>query len=283
MPLRVATSGDESALWSLFDEIDRLDGYYPLTEAAVIAVRDGAGEGFVVTDGDDVVGFTHRRRTPEGWVVETAVHPACRPVQAHLALQAVVGDLGGASTRLWASDDETVSAARELGFVEGRQVIQLTRSLPIVDNPRLPDGVTVRPFRVGIDEDSFLEVNNAAFADHPDNGDWDREVLADRIGRPWFELDGFFMAWEGDDPVAVCWTKHHRGAVGEIYVIGVHPRAHRRGLGRAMTLIGFRYQHEVRGATTAMLYTEGSNDAALGLYSSLGFQTLRIKRGLTRF
>ena len=50
-----------------------------------------------------------------------------------------------------------------------------------------------------------------------------------------------------------------------------------------MTLIGFRHQHEVRGAATATLYTEGTNDAALSLYASLGFHTLRIKRGLTRF
>ena len=38
-----------------------------------------------------------------------------------------------------------------------------------------------------------------------------------------------------------------------------------------------------RDATTGMLYTEGTNEPALSLYASLGFQTLRIKRGLTRF
>jgi mycothiol synthase len=283
MPLRVATPGDEPALEELIREIERLDGYHPLTEEAILALRAGSGEGFVATAGSEIVGFAHRRPAGERVVIETAVHPSCRPVQAHLVIQAATADLGGLSAQLWASDDETLEAALELGFAERRAIVQLQRPLPIAEDPRLPEGVDVRTFRLGEDEDAFLEVNNAAFADHPDNGGWDRAELAGRTGRPWFDPEGFFLAWEAGEPIGVCWTKRHRGDVGEIYVIGVHPRAHRRGLGRALTLIGFRYQHDVRGAATAMLYTEGSNDPALALYASLGFGTLRIRRGLRRF
>ena len=55
MPLRSATPSDLDVLWRLLDDIDAADGYYPLTEAAVLAVRQGEGRGVVVTDGGVIV------------------------------------------------------------------------------------------------------------------------------------------------------------------------------------------------------------------------------------
>ena len=54
------------------------------------------------------------------------------------------------------------------------------------------------------------------------------------------------------------------------------------GLGRALTLTGFAYLSGVREASTGMLYAEADNEAGIALYRSLGFETLRELRGLSR-
>jgi len=102
------------------------------------------------------------------------------------------------------------------------------------------------------------------------------------MAEPWFRADGFLVHdgpadGPGDGPAgaidAFCWTKIHTDhdpPLGEIYVIGVDPDAHGRGLGRALTLGGLDWLAD-HGLTIGMLYVEADNDAAVGLYRDLGF------------
>ena len=57
-----------------------------------------------------------------------------------------------------------------------------------------------------------------------------------------------------------------------MYVVGVDPDTRGHGLGRALTLAGLHHLRE-QGLSSALLYVDADNTAAIGLYRSLGFAT----------
>ena len=183
-----------------------------------------------------------------------------------------------ATVQLWAHGDHPAAAAiaARLGFRRIRELRQLRRELtdpPAVPAP--PDGVRIRPFRVGLDESEFLRVNNAAFGWHPEQGGWTTEDITLRERESWFDPDGFLLAVDpADRLLGYHWTKVHPASgtepLGEVYVLGVDPSARGLHLGRMLTLAGLRHLYD-RGLRTTMLYVEADNDAAVRLYGNLGF------------
>ena len=82
-----------------------------------------------------------------------------------------------------------------------------------------------------------------------------------------------------------CWTKIHPAdppkepvALGEIYVIGADPCARASG-SAARSPSAASPRSRTRGITMGMLFVDGANEAAVGLYRSLGFVTHRLDRG----
>jgi mycothiol synthase len=157
------------------------------------------------------------------------------------------------------------------------------------------EGIMIRTFDAGRDEDQWVEVNSKAFARHPEQGAWTRADLDLREREPWFDPDGFFLAERAGKIVGFHWTKihgrvteapgqrqdaaadlggglsgHGHEPAGEVYVVGVDPAERGTGLGRALTVIGLRYLRS-RGLFQVMLYVDEENTAAIRLYESLGF------------
>jgi mycothiol synthase len=169
------------------------------------------------------------------------------------------------------STDDHERAAAEAGLVLVRQVLQLRRPLPAP----APATLELRAFVPGRDDAAFLEVNNRAFAWHPDQGGWTQAQLDARIGEPWFDPEGFLLHERDGRLAGFCWTKVHPPTatdpqLGEIFVIAVDPDFHGLGLGRALTLAGL--DHLARaGVGTGMLHVERTNVAARALYDDLGF------------
>lgn len=161
------------------------------------------------------------------------------------------------------------------------QFLRVELPVPVSD---VPEGFTLRNFEPQHDEDAWLEQNNAAFADHPEQGAWRREDLAERTQEPWFDPSGFLLLEMDGRIAASCWTKVHElypDRFGEIYVISVHPDFQGHHLGRVMVTQGLAALRR-KGVSQAALFVDESNTGAGNLYESLGFRVER-EDNLMRF
>src|SRR5439155_2807714 len=106
-------------------------------------------------------------------------------------------------------------AARARGYAKVRALWRLRRPLTDLPTAPVPDGVTIRTFVPGRDEDAWLAVNAAAFAEHAEQGQWTRADLEAREAQPWFDPAGFLLAERGRDKNSTMlgfhWTKVHGG------------------------------------------------------------------------
>jgi mycothiol synthase len=166
------------------------------------------------------------------------------------------------------------------GWQVRRQLLHLRRPLHVADQhaaeAAAPDPtLVIRPFRPGVDDQAWLDVNARAFAHHAEQGGWTMADLTDRISSPWFDADGFLLAERDSQLLGFHWTKIHHEvspAVGEVYVIGVDPDAQGQRLGDRLLALGLAYLAG-RGLQSVLLYVEADNVAAVRLYEKWGFST----------
>jgi len=197
------------------------------------------------------------------------------------ALKAI-RERGGGEVRWWVTDpeDDDTDVAAANGLSSERDLLQMFVPLP-VDEPVPP--IALRSFETGRDEDAWVEVNNRAFAAHPEQGGWTRDVIEERETEPWFDPNGFLLHHDPSTArlAGFVWTKVHDDEtppVGEIYVIAVDPEFGGRRLGRALTLAGLDWMHRNRGVDRGMLYVDAANDPAVRLYTSIGFTVDHVDR-----
>ncbi|AEB47516.1 MULTISPECIES: mycothiol synthase [Micromonospora] len=261
------------------------DGADPLDEQILLRLRDERAPAIhLVARGTDetLTGYAHLDTTDPGTGVGVGlvVHPAYRRRGIGRALAQQVLANAARPVRAWAHGDHPSAAALavDLDFRRARVLWQLRRPLSSPQpEPRLPDGVTLRAFRPGVDDEAWLALNARAFAEHPEQGRWTADDLRVRLAEPWFDPAGFLLAVESATGrlLGFHWTKVHErpgsARIGEVYVLGVDPSAHGGGLGRALTTAGLTYLREQRGLDRVMLYVDESNTAAVALYERIGF------------
>jgi mycothiol synthase len=240
---------------------------------------DGALAGYARFEGGDGSGDAE---------AELVVHPGHRRLGVGSALLTRLEELAGhRPLRMWAHGDLPGSAelATGRGYHRARVLLQMRRDLAGVDpdpRPALPDGVHVAAFRPGRDEQAWLRVNARAFAAHAEQGGWTPEDLRLREAEPWFDAEGFLLAWRGDPAdggvlLGSHWTKVHPPGdvadepVGEVYVLGVDPDAQGLRLGGALTDLGLAHLRG-RGLQQVLLYVEEDNTPALRVYEARGFR-----------
>jgi mycothiol synthase len=278
------------AVTQVVDEATEADGVGPLSEHVMLHLRYGGDEparNLLLWHGSHLVAYAHLDTTDpvDGPSAEMVVAPATRRQGFGRTIIAAALEHAHGPLRLWAHGGlaESTLMAEHLGFQRIRVLFQLRRSLSATLPPVvLPDGVTVRTFQPGVDDEAWLAVNNRAFASHPEQGHWTLDDLRQRMAEEWFDPAGFFLAEKeiDGDPrlIGFHWTKvhghrvdeHGHEPIGEVYVVGVDPSAQGMGLGRQLTLIGLQYLRSLR-LHQVMLYVDESNVPAIKLYESLGF------------
>lgn len=193
-----------------------------------------------------------------------------------MALRDLISPLANPSVWVDHPGDSTDADLARIGLVPQRDLYRMERSLPMEQTT----DIETRSFVVGQDEQSWVDVNNRAFAWHREQSGWTMDMVRERQAEDWFDPDGFRIHEVDGEIAAFCWTKVHAEedpVAGEVYVIAVDPDFHGRGLGRALTLAG--YQHLAStGITWGTLYVDADNTPAVTLYKDIGLEIGVVRR-----
>lgn len=252
---------------ALVRAVEQRDGAPPLSDQALTQLADSNVLHAIARDGDAVAGYAQLG----GQSLEVVGDAA--------SAGALLDDLAAdRDVLVWShgSHSPLPAALEARGFVRRRTLHQLR--LPMQARPGtqpLPDGIVVRPFEVGRDEQEWLRVNAAAFATHPEQGGWQLADLQAREAEDWFDAAGFLLAERDGRLLAYHWTKVHPDGSGEVYVLGVDPAAQGLRLGGALLGRGLAHLFD-RGCRTVLLYVDDDNTTAMHLYERSGFRPFDV-------
>lgn len=272
---------------TLLTDAWRADGARPFNDHLWLDLHSGGKDGFAGiiardTSHSHALAYCQVSRGNDSWTLDLVIHPHHRYDTMEIAPDlldaalSVVSHEGGGHVHWWVFEPNNThrQLAEHAGLRQGRKIVQLRRPLPLEPHLlEIASQFTTTSFNSSTDEDEWLAVNNAAFQHHPEQGGWTRSTLEARKSEPWFNTDGFRIHRDNGAITAFCWTKIHREtdpAMGEIYVIAVHPNFSGRGLGKKMAIAGLASINHAE-APIAMLYVDAENTPAISLYTSLGF------------
>ena len=272
-------------LWRLIVDVEQQQAAPPFGELLLAAMTEPGHEGMGVAAEreEDLVSYGFAAPNPDGrvWTLELADVSGAYGWFLEEVLSRLAAD-GVEEAVLWLHT--TVVEPPAVLVSHERDLHRMATDLAVEDYRSSPKGLEIRGLDVDRDSTALIELNNRAFAGHPEQGGWTHRDLDKRLAMSWFDPRGVRTAWIEGRMAAFNWTKVHNdpapdgGALGEIHAIGVDPSHRGRGLGRAIAHDGLRYLAIRRNATRAILYVDSSNTAAVGLYRSLGFVTEHVDR-----
>lgn len=251
------------------------DGVEPLNEEARFALRGDTAEHALHEADGALAGYLQWQ--PNYRTAQLVVHPAHRRqgigtalLKELAALLADAPDWG-----IWAFGDLPAAQAFAAGhgLRPERSLLVMARPLAGIEAPAVPSGLTLRGYQPA-DADALLAVNAAAFAHHPEQGTLDASGLAARMAEPWFDPDGLILGFDADGLAGFHWTKRVDELTGEVYVIGVAPRAQGRGYGAVLLQAGLAHLRS-SGAERVLLYVDSAEPVAVRMYESAGFSVAK--------
>ncbi|HEU5370316.1 MAG TPA: GNAT family N-acetyltransferase [Ktedonobacterales bacterium] len=226
--------------------------------------------------------------------LDYGVHPAAREAGLEEAILAwaferwpqVMAEHGlRYSLFLEVREDQTVrlTLLERLGFVrDDWHTLHMSQPLNGAIPPsHTPEGFTIRPLAGEAEVAGYVALHRAAFGSMNMTEDWRRRALQAPQYIPALDLvaaapDGSLAAF------CVCWLSQrghdeNGSNTGQVEPIGVRPDLQGRGLGRAILLEGLR-RLQAHGAATALVDSDGENEASRGLYEAVGFRVANSAR-----
>ena len=291
--LKQLTSDQQTGVLALIKSATDHDGIPPIADHILLHLRHGGDKSdshLVILDNQKIIGYAHLDQTDlvAGPAVELVVDPDHRQSGIGNQLLSEAIKICGTRLRLWSHGDLPVASKLAIAnnFIQVRTVIQMSKSLgEITPVSEIDNAITIRTFLPGLDSDNWLTLNNKAFTNHPEQGNWSINDLNLRLKEDWFDEKGFFIAEKQNLMVGATWTKihgatshqhdgedsHDHPAIGEIYITAVDPSFYRLGIGKALTTTALNYL-KYQGLNQVILYVDEENKAAINLYQSLGFK-----------
>jgi GNAT superfamily N-acetyltransferase len=165
--------------------------------------------------------------------------------------------------------------AHDLSF----QIMQIElEHVPPTPMPIWPEGVVVRPFNPGPDDQPTYAADEESAEDKGYHAPLTYDGWAERMGRykPSFDPTLWFLAWDGPDLAALCLNYYDSAArKGWIDHLGVRRPWRKRGLGMALLLHSFQEFH-ARGIYTVELSVDSASlTNAPRLYTAAGMQVVQ--------
>ena len=139
--------------------------------------------------------------------------------------------------------------------------------------PNLGSNFSIRPFRLGEDEEALTLLQNEAFGENWGFSPNTVDQISARVRLDRVTPEGILFITDNGKPAAYNWTMisaNSTKATGFISMTGVHPDYRGKGLGRAIVAAGMQYL-KGQGVDSIELEVDSDNAPARELYLKLGF------------
>jgi len=265
------TSPDPAVIERFLTEVAAIDGHPPLSGNKLAAIDAGSDRVGVWSDREGVglVGVAAHHPGDGHWAVEAALARRWRdPAREEVAIRksAALVPVGERHT-LWSFRSRQIEAAKRLEYFETRSVLRM--SALMTDVGRVPpSGISFAPMEEA-DIEVIVEINNRAFADHPEQAAMTPEGFGALAQSEWFDPDGVVVARGERGIVGFCVTKTDGSGAGEVYLLAVDPDSTGSGYGSMLASAGFEWL-ERHGATHAVVWVDSTNHGAVRIYRKLG-------------
>jgi ribosomal protein S18 acetylase RimI-like enzyme len=193
---------------------------------------------------------------------------------------------GGPITMMWIDerDAEWLGWLEANGF-ERRAEAMLQTSRPLADPipaPTLPPGCVVRRVAGEAESAPRAAASHAAFGSHKTFAVYHERYLSFMHSPVYGEALDIAAFMPDGEVGAFCIAWPDEGSqTGLFEPVGTHPQHRRRGLAKAVLLVGLRMLAQA-GMAAAVVCVDEANTAASDLYRSLGFQPERRLLSVSR-
>lgn len=276
------TSARREAVLDLLEAVRRYDGVAAVDEAGRLALATSAAQNYLILepdaespDADSAAVIGYAGLLADG-TAQGAVHPDHRGHgHGRALLRAVLDERPDAGVWAHGALPSSLVFLADAGLEPVRTLLVLERGFGVAAllperRPSRGPQPQIGAFDPDQDLEQLVEVNAAAFANHPEQGSMTRADVEQRMREPWFDRNDLLVAHLDGRLAAFLWLKREAGAVPEVYVLATAPWAQGRGLGGRLMACALE-RLEAAGATRVKLYVEGDNEPALALYRRWGF------------